>query len=290
MTDAKATINIHEGILEFEGDEGFVEQQMVRFEQLINTTFSSSKKPTTRKDPEKTGRKETKDEIEFKSENSSLDDLNHIFEVHEDKLHIIKDIPGSNVKAQTLSAALLVCLGKYKSGSDNALLDDIRSECERHGCYNPKKFATYIKSYNTLFLESGTGKSSTIKLTVPGRNLAEDLVSRLDKGEIGDFFNTVKSKPASKTTTKKASSSATDTKKSAPTSGRPGPGATIDVLIADGFFDEERGPADVIKHCKESKVLSYNNQEISVSLARAVKSSKLKREKSEDGQYGYSKP
>lgn len=286
MSDAKVSINLHDGIFEIEGGESFVEQQMVRFESLINTAFSTDRKNEPAKDV--IVDQNNKLPPDTKEGSNSLDDLNDIYEIHNDKLHIIKDIPGSNVKAQTLAAALLVCFGKTKEGSDNALLDDVRSECERHACYNSKKFATYVKSYNTLFLESGSGKASTIKLTVPGKNLAQDLISRLRSGDIGDFFSAIKSKPAPKSATKR--SATTDTKKGASGSSKPGPGAIIDSLIEEGFFNDKKGPTDVVEHCKHSKVLSYNNNEIMVSLSRAVKSNKLKREKNDDGQYGYSKP
>jgi hypothetical protein len=72
-------------------------------------------------------------------------------------------------------------------------------------------------------------------------------------------------------------------------SGRPGPGAIVDKLLAEGFFNVGKTPNDVVLHCKDEKVLTYNGTEISVSLARAVKSQKLKREKDANGQFLYLK-
>jgi hypothetical protein len=72
--------------------------------------------------------------------------------------------------------------------------------------------------------------------------------------------------------------------------GRPGPGAMVDTLIAEGFFKAAKGVAEVVKHCRESKVEVYSNTEISVSLSRAVKAGKLKREKTADEQFTYSAP
>lgn len=286
MTDAKVLINLDEGILEFEGDGDFVERQMARFEDLINKSLAATKKPPSKI----TNNSDVapKDDV---GEDEACDEFDTVFEVHDDKLHVIKDLPGSNVKAKTLSAALLVCYGKTIKGYESTLLDDVRTECERHGCYNSKKFATYIRSYNNLFLESGSGKSSTLKLTVPGSNLAKDLAERLHKDEIGDFFSQVKSKPISaKASGKKAAPKVSESTKSSSSSDRPGPGAIIDILIDEDFFDEQKGIADIISHCKESKVLTYKNSDLSPSLGRAVKSNKLKREKNADGQYGYSKP
>jgi len=71
--------------------------------------------------------------------------------------------------------------------------------------------------------------------------------------------------------------------------GRPGPGAMVEQLITEGFFDKGKSPNDVVVHCRDDKVLKYNGTEISVSLARAVKSQKLRREKDGNGQFLYIK-
>jgi hypothetical protein len=80
-----------------------------------------------------------------------------------------------------------------------------------------------------------------------------------------------------------------DAKPSRRKSGRPGPGAIVDQLLSEGFFDKGKSPNDVVIHCRDEKVLTYKSTEISVSLARAVKSQKLKREKDDNGQFLYIK-
>lgn len=72
--------------------------------------------------------------------------------------------------------------------------------------------------------------------------------------------------------------------------GRPGPGAMVDTLIEEGYFKAAKGVSEVVKYCRESKVEMYSNTEISVSLSRAVKAGKLKREKTADEQFTYSAP
>lgn len=80
-----------------------------------------------------------------------------------------------------------------------------------------------------------------------------------------------------------------DAKPTRSKAGRPGPGAIVDQLISEGFFDKGKSPNDVVVYCRDDKVLTYNGTEISVSLARAVKSQKLKREKDGNGQFLYLK-
>jgi hypothetical protein len=286
MTGAKASINLQEGVFEFEGDENFVERQMARFESMIEKSFYSMPTKQNQANPENRVIEIVGETGEPLEDLKGIDDFEDVFEIHEDNLHIIKDLPGDTVKAKTLSAALLVCYGKILTGLDSTLTLSVRQECERHGCYLPKKFASYIKSYNTLFLESGSGKESTLKLTVPGKRLAEDLVTRLKKDDIGNFFSQVKSKSP----TRKSINKTNQKKSLTTTSGRPGPGAMINNLIEEGFFEQVRDIAEAVGYCKETKVQVYKNNEISVSLNRAVKAGKLKREKQEDGQYGYINP
>lgn len=80
-----------------------------------------------------------------------------------------------------------------------------------------------------------------------------------------------------------------ETKPARSKAGRPGPGAIVEQLITEGFFNKGKTPNDVVVHCRDDKVLTYNGTEISVSLARAVKSQKLKREKDGNGQFLYIK-
>lgn len=88
---------------------------------------------------------------------------------------------------------------------------------------------------------------------------------------------------------KAGQSGKSDAKPTRTKAGRPGPGAIVDQLISEGFFDKGKSPNDVVVHCRDDKVLTYNGTEISVSLARAVKSQKLKREKDGNGQFLYIK-
>lgn len=80
-----------------------------------------------------------------------------------------------------------------------------------------------------------------------------------------------------------------DAKPARSKAGRPGPGAVVEQLISEGFFNKGKSPNDVVVHCRDDKVLTYNGTEISVSLARAVKSLKLRREKDGNGQFLYLK-
>lgn len=192
MSDVRINIDFANGTLDIEGDPEFVDKQVARFEseikqQLLNKY--SSEKPSS--DTHNPAQASSNDSVkgsakeEPTASDSSYDD---IFEIHDDKTHIVKDIPGGSIKEKIVCVSLLLSLGESLRGNDTTLIDDIRAECLRHGCMDNKNFATYVKSYNTLMIDSGTGKSATLKLTMPGSKTAKDLVGRIREGDLGDFF------------------------------------------------------------------------------------------------------
>lgn len=135
-------------------------------------------------------------------------------------------------------------------------------------------------------------KSETVQLRVIELVFAQAVGSVISeqKKDVGTELA-----PAAPTRKRKASRTKTvksengQTKAPRIKSGRPGPGAIVELLISEGFFDKGKTPNDVVVHCRDDKVLTYNGTEISVSLGRAVKNKKLKREKDGNGQFLYVK-
>jgi len=76
-------------------------------------------------------------------------------------------------------------------------------------------------------------------------------------------------------------------KKAISASRRPGPGAMIDQLIDKGFFKKRRVVGAIVKYCKNNLAYKYSTKEFAVSLGRAIRTEKLKREKSKDGRFEY---
>lgn len=72
------------------------------------------------------------------------------------------------------------------------------------------------------------------------------------------------------------------------TSGRPGPKAMLERLIAEQFFSEPRTASSIIDHCGNKMAHKYRQNEIAVTLTRLTREKKLEREKNGEGQYTYS--
>lgn len=90
-----------------------------------------------------------------------------------------------------------------------------------------------------------------------------------------------KSKPGIKEKEKKARA------KRVSKGGRPGPGAIISQLIAEGFFKKPKLVQDIITHCQSKSGYSYKTSELSVGLVRAVRSKALQRRTNAQNQFEY---
>lgn len=71
--------------------------------------------------------------------------------------------------------------------------------------------------------------------------------------------------------------------------GRPGPLGLMQVLIADGYFDQPRTIGDIIEHVSSTKAHRYKTTDLSPTLVRLVRSEKLTRDKNSNDQFQYTK-
>ncbi|HXQ73635.1 MAG TPA: hypothetical protein VN844_24250 [Pyrinomonadaceae bacterium] len=90
---------------------------------------------------------------------------------------------------------------------------------------------------------------------------------------------------AKKSATKSESSPRTsDSKRSR---SRIGPRATLNQLVADGYFNEARRISGIQTHLAETKAHTYKVTDLSPTLVRMLRDDVLVRERGEDGQYEY---
>ena len=68
---------------------------------------------------------------------------------------------------------------------------------------------------------------------------------------------------------------------------RPGPGAILKKLIVDGFFKKPKTIQDIVSHCQSKLAYTYDTNEISTALTRALRNDTLKREKNAQNQFEY---
>ena len=106
MSDVRINIDFTNGILNIEGDSEFVDKQIIRFENEIKQQLSKRfhiASETLIAQVNKNEALEVNGMLEQKIEHTSYED---IFEIHDSKLHIIKDIPGNSLKEKVSNSAV----------------------------------------------------------------------------------------------------------------------------------------------------------------------------------------
>jgi hypothetical protein len=175
MGDAKVKISMADGILEFEGSESFVNEQLTRFSDAI---LGSLKATGASADVAK-GQTETK-KGEVKGNEQTNKELADIFEDSEKGVQILKDIPGDNQSAKMVNAAKLLLYGTQKlTQKDTLFFSDVSATCKSHGCLDATNMSAALKGDKESFIFGGSGKRQTLKLTVPGTRAAAKLVASL---------------------------------------------------------------------------------------------------------------
>lgn len=103
-----------------------------------------------------------------------------IYIVDDNNINVICDIPGNENAQRTFHLALLYAYASKKLGFEDAKVEDIRNACIEHGCYDATNFSTHIKKGTPqLYLDKGSGKERSIKLTKPGENKAKELIMKI---------------------------------------------------------------------------------------------------------------
>lgn len=164
-----------DGVLQIEGSEDFVSQQIARLEPHIIRAFESrdSNSPKVVKATNKTGA--------IDGQITEINAYEQLFAQNGDKIQILKNIPGSNNAQKTVNIALLLAYANKLLGVDVISSDLVRDACKSHACFDSGNFASYLKKAKALFLlEGGPNTSKNIRLTVPGKTKAEDLAKQLN--------------------------------------------------------------------------------------------------------------
>jgi hypothetical protein len=164
-------ISLKDGLLQIEGSEAFVSEQLAKLEPHIVKAFENGESVTHGK-KSKLGAK-TSDSVAFS-------EYEHLFAEVDGNVQILKAIPGKNNAQKTVNIALLQAFAKFLMGAESVSSTVVRDVCKAHACLDSGNFASTIKSENSLFILTGTGNSKDIKLTVPGRSKAEELAKQLN--------------------------------------------------------------------------------------------------------------
>jgi hypothetical protein len=110
MSEARIRLSIRDGIFEIEGTETFVSAQLQAFGDVFRKALSEPTKGFTGLPSQKVEGK--------KVEGARTDDYSSLFEVHEGKVKVLRDIPGAKNKEETINAALICLFARSQEGVD----------------------------------------------------------------------------------------------------------------------------------------------------------------------------
>ena len=169
---ARVVVSAREGIIEIEGSETFVSDQLNRLKAVITHIVAAGAK----------WRPQTEQRNDSLAANSgaapqALAQFSNLFTHADGKIHLLKDLPGTNMANKTVNAALLVAHANALMGSEQTTLDTIRSVCKEQACHDSNNFSATLKREKELFVHSG---SLHITLSPAGRERAATLVNQLN--------------------------------------------------------------------------------------------------------------
>lgn len=180
--NAKIRISLKDGEFELSGSELFVSQQIDSFRELIVDSLKDKqfelKTPESTEPAQISSPSNTTDAI---PESGGLTAKDHprIFHVEEDKINIIQKAPGSNNAKKSVNTALLYLWATKSIGVNEVTYSEVRDLCKEQGCLDSGNFSAHMKSAKEFIIVEGSRKSQRMKLTLPGKEKAEELIAEM---------------------------------------------------------------------------------------------------------------
>ncbi|MGE5552459.1 MAG: hypothetical protein ACM3XZ_00845 [Betaproteobacteria bacterium] len=197
-SEARVVINLREGLVEFEGTESFVNENLKWIREYFDVQVKSLVRhvqveapivPAASTGPIGTVASPTAPEPEQDKYvavfGAPKESVNRVIHTEADTFTIIvKKIPGKNKAEKEVNLSLLYCLASEFYGRTDVAAAELRRLCKDHACLDGNNFAAHLKKRTDLFLSTGKQGSPnfTVKLTMPGKERAQTLLASLIAG------------------------------------------------------------------------------------------------------------
>lgn len=176
MADVEVQIDASRGAITVRGEHSFVndilEKYKFVFENAPKTSRTSAHSGETT-EPSKSSA----------ASNGMLYDLDNVYDIEGDAVSILVAPLGGSLATQARAIILLYLYARYKVGTEPTSADLIKEQCKAHACFDPKNFASHLKSQKSYVTITGGNSSTTARLTVPGRKAALEMAQKLQAGE-----------------------------------------------------------------------------------------------------------
>lgn len=176
----RAKFSLADGRIEIEGTEAFVAAQLEKLEPLLQEMFTHRPPPAS---AQALGSDGTPASASATATSGALNDYLNLFALADGKIQILKALPGGSKAAKAQSATLLLAYANSLRGVNTTTVEEIRSMCTVHACYDQSNFSKTFKGAfgkESLTL-TGSGASQAVSLTHPGKTKAKTLADSLNK-------------------------------------------------------------------------------------------------------------
>lgn len=177
MENSKMEVKIGEIFFSGEGDQAWLTEQ---FDKLLSK--SEKLLGLAKINPSKMGAPSVGQPVDTGTDGGTdiLDADIYTYDEKSKELAIHKTPQDNTLAKQMVSLAILYLYGKgIVDPVGEVTFDEIRKICEDHKCLDKSNFSSVLRKEKKPFVISGAGKFSKIKLSVPGKAIARELVSAL---------------------------------------------------------------------------------------------------------------
>ncbi len=174
---ARVVVSAREGIIEIEGSEMFVSDQLSRLKTVICQVVATSAKLRSGNDSAAAYASVAR-YASSSGAPKALERFANLYTHADGKVRLLKDLPGTNMANKTVNAALLVAHANALMGAEQTTFDTIRSVCKEQACHDSNNFSATLKREKELFIHSG---SLHVTLSAAGRERAAFLASQLNE-------------------------------------------------------------------------------------------------------------
>jgi hypothetical protein len=176
---ARIALTVKGNTFEISGPEAFVTAQVEAFREAIISSLCSGASPA---EEDVTPGAEPPAAPHHTPTNNNQKRYPNVLHIEEDKLQILKSIPGSTTSKKAVGTTILYLWAKREMGVDSVPFSELRDVCKQHGCLDGPNFGSTMKNAREWIVVDGTRGSSlqTCKLTIPGVEKAETILKELN--------------------------------------------------------------------------------------------------------------
>lgn len=175
MADEKnfsIAINLSEKSFSINGSEAFIEKYLNELKTYINEDIKTLSKPIKTTDIIKPPATQT---TPVAKANKYIENGIYYIDEQTGEIKILKPVPGTTKAAKAKNVAMILLYAK----NDEMTGSEIIPHCEEQACYDMANFSAIFKKKDGCLIRKGSGANWSIKLTIPGRKAAEEILESM---------------------------------------------------------------------------------------------------------------